>query len=179
MLKKREYKNISKILFKINGICLNVIIKVTIKKVMFMNLEFNIAVHLLTFLVKHPDERYSSSELAERICVNPVQLRRVTRKLNNQQYLDASRGKYGGYQANNQTKKVNLAELFVALSEERSDGRLFTGDEGSDCEISREIGHTMSKFHKREQALLIDYYKSVTIQDVLNEVLKEDSHETV
>ncbi|PHK48558.1 redox-sensitive transcriptional regulator HypR [Staphylococcus edaphicus] len=144
-----------------------------------MNLEFNIAVHLLTFLVKHQDERYSSSELAQRICVNPVQLRRVTRKLNEQQFLDVSRGKYGGYQANEQTAQVNLAELLVSFNEERSDGRLYTGDEGSDCEISREIGHTMSHFHKREQDILIAYYKNVTIHDVLNEVLKEDSHETV
>ncbi|WP_436855572.1 redox-sensitive transcriptional regulator HypR [Staphylococcus caeli] len=144
-----------------------------------MNLEFNIAVHLLTFLAKHSEERYSSNELATRICVNPVQLRRVTRRLTEQQFLDASRGKYGGYQANAQTMRVNLADLLVLFSEERSDGRLFTGDAGSDCEISREIGQTMSRFHQREQALLIDYYKNVSIHDVLNEVLKEDSHEKV
>lgn len=144
-----------------------------------MNLEFNIAVHLLTFLVKHPDERYSSSELAERICVNPVQLRRVTRRLNEQQYLDATRGKFGGYQSNQITHDVNLADLFVLFNEEKSEGRIFTGNQGSDCEISREIGHTMSQFHQREQDLLEAYYKNITIKDVLKDILKEDSHETV
>ncbi|MFQ3837866.1 redox-sensitive transcriptional regulator HypR [Staphylococcus pseudoxylosus] len=144
-----------------------------------MNLEFNIAVHLLTFLVKHPDERYSSSELAERICVNPVQLRRVTRRLNEQQYLDATRGKFGGYQSNQTTHDVNLADLFVLFNEEKSEGRIFTGNQGSDCEISREIGHTMSQFHQREQDLLEAYYKNITIKDVLKDILKEDSHETV
>ncbi|MEN3090569.1 MAG: redox-sensitive transcriptional regulator HypR [Staphylococcus pseudoxylosus] len=144
-----------------------------------MNLEFNIAVHLLTFLVKHPDERYSSGELAERICVNPVQLRRVTRRLNEQQYLDATRGKFGGYQSNQSTHDVNLADLFVLFNEEKSEGRIFTGNQGSDCEISREIGHTMSQFHQREQDLLEAYYKNITIKDVLKDILKEDSHETV
>lgn len=144
-----------------------------------MNLEFNIAVHLLTFLVKHLDERYSSSELAERICVNPVQLRRVTRRLNEQQYLDATRGKFGGYQSNQTTHDVNLADLFVLFNEEKSEGRIFTGNQGSDCEISREIGHTMSQFHQREQDLLEAYYKNITIKDVLKDILKEDSHETV
>ncbi|SCU22851.1 putative transcriptional regulator [Staphylococcus xylosus] len=144
-----------------------------------MNLEFNIAVHLLTFLVKHPDERYSSGELAERICVNPVQLRRVTRKLNEQQYLNATRGKFGGYQSNQSTKDVTLADLFVLFNEEKSEGRLFTGDECSDCEISKEIGHTMSQFYQREQDLLAAYYKNITIKDVLKDILKEDSHETV
>lgn len=144
-----------------------------------MNLEFNIAVHLLTFLVKHPDERYSSGELAERICVNPVQLRRVTRRLNEQQYLVATRGKFGGYQSNQSTHAVNLADLFVLFNEEKSEGRIFTGNQGSDCEISREIGHTMSQFHQREQDLLEAYYKNITIKDVLKDILKEDSHETV
>lgn len=144
-----------------------------------MNLEFNIAVHLLTFLVKHPDERYSSGELAERICVNPVQLRRVTRRLNEQQYLVATRGKFGGYQSNQTTHDVNLADLFVLFNEEKSEGRIFTGNQGSDCEISREIGHTMSQFHQREQDLLEAYYKNITIKDVLKDILKEDSHETV
>lgn len=144
-----------------------------------MNLEFNIAVHLLTFLVKHPNERYSSGELAERICVNPVQLRRVTRRLNEQQYLVATRGKFGGYQSNQSTHDVNLADLFVLFNEEKSEGRIFTGNQGSDCEISREIGHTMSQFHQREQDLLEAYYKNITIKDVLKDILKEDSHETV
>lgn len=144
-----------------------------------MNLEFNIAVHLLTFLVKHPDERYSSSELAERICVNPVQLRRVTRRLNEQQYLNATRGKFGGYQSNQTAHDVNLADLFVLFNEEKSEGRIFTGNQGSDCEISREIGHTMSQFHQREQDLLEAYYKNITIKDVLKDILKGDSHETV
>ena len=144
-----------------------------------MNLEFNIAVHLLTFLVKHSDERYSSGELAERICVNPVQLRRVTRRLNEQQYLVATRGKFGGYQSNQSTHDVNLADLFVLFNEEKSEGRIFTGNQGSDCEISREIGRTMSQFHQREQDLLEAYYKNITIKDVLKDILKEDSHETV
>ncbi|MGW7934786.1 redox-sensitive transcriptional regulator HypR [Staphylococcus xylosus] len=144
-----------------------------------MNLEFNIAVHLLTFLVKHPGERYSSGELAERICINPVQLRRVTRKLNEQRYLDATRGKFGGYQSNQSTSDVNLADLFVLFNEEKSEGRLFTGDEDSDCEISKEIGHTMSLFHQREQNLLATYYKNITIKDVLKDILKGDSHETI
>ncbi len=87
--------------------------------------------------MKHPGERYSSGELAERICVNPVQLRRVTRKLNEQRYLDATRGKFGGYQSNQSTNDVNLADLFVLFNEEKSEGRLFTGDEDSDCEISK------------------------------------------
>ncbi|WP_253721348.1 hypothetical protein [Staphylococcus sp. NAM3COL9] len=72
-----------------------------------------------------------------------------------------------------------MADLFELFNAERSDGRIFTGDEGSDCEISREIGTTMSKFHQKENDILINYYKSVMITDVLDDVLKEDIHETI
>lgn len=51
--------------------------------------------------------------------------------------------------------------------------------EGSDCEISREIGTTMSKFQQKENDILINYYKTITITDVLNDVMKEDIHETI
>ena len=43
-----------------------------------MNLEFNIAVHVLSFLTKHSEEQFNSQDLAELTCLNPVQLRRVT-----------------------------------------------------------------------------------------------------
>lgn len=46
-----------------------------------MNLEFNIAVHVLTFLNQHKGEVFNSQALAENVCVNPVQLRRVMSKL--------------------------------------------------------------------------------------------------
>ena len=38
-----------------------------------MNLSFNIAIHVLTFLTKHSNERFSSDALAEKVCVNAVQ----------------------------------------------------------------------------------------------------------
>lgn len=76
-----------------------------IKKVTIINLEFNIAVHFLVFLTKHADERFSSKALSELICINPVQLRRVTSQLVEHQYVETIRGKYGGYQANENTSK--------------------------------------------------------------------------
>ena len=44
-----------------------------------MNLEFNIAVHVLAFLLAQ-NEKFNSKELAELTCLNPVQLRRVVAK---------------------------------------------------------------------------------------------------
>lgn len=136
-----------------------------------MNLEFNIAIHVLAFLTKHADERFSSKALSELVCINPVQLRRVTGTLVEQGYIDTFRGKYGGYQANKKTAKVNLADLFQLFTAERTQGRLFTGDSTSHCEISRKIGNTMTKHHAKEHELLMQYYRSFTIEEVLRETL--------
>lgn len=138
-----------------------------------MNLEFNIAIHLLVFLTKHADERFSSKALSELICVNPVQLRRVTSKLIENGYVETVRGKYGGYQANTNTQNANLADLLQLFTEDRTEGRLFTGNHQSDCEISREIAHTMAKHHEKEHTLLMNYYRNLTINDVLHETLTQ------
>lgn len=53
-----------------------------------MNLEFNIAIHVLCFLEKHKSERYTSQTLAELTCLNPVQLRRVTNQLSQLDYIE-------------------------------------------------------------------------------------------
>ncbi|ANK38462.1 hypothetical protein AOB58_1660 [Staphylococcus sp. AntiMn-1] len=37
----------------------------------------------------------------------------------------------------------------------------------------------MSKFQQKENDILINYYKTITITDVLNDVMKEDIHETI
>ncbi|HDN0892761.1 TPA: Rrf2 family transcriptional regulator, partial [Staphylococcus aureus] len=77
-----------------------------------MNLEFNIAVHVLAFLTKHHSEKFNSSSLAELTCLNPVQLRRVTTQLVDLKMIDTIRGKDGGYLANDQSADVSLATLY-------------------------------------------------------------------
>ena len=142
-----------------------------IKKVDTINLEFNIAVHFLTFLAKHADERFSSKALSELICVNPVQLRRVTSQLVENQYVETIRGKYGGYQANESTATANLGDLFQIFTAHNAQGRLYTGTKESECEISRKIEGTMKAHHAKEHALLKQYYENFTIQDILEETV--------
>ncbi|MDN8894096.1 Rrf2 family transcriptional regulator, partial [Staphylococcus aureus] len=60
-----------------------------------MNLEFNIAVHVLAFLTNHHSEKFNSSSLAELTCLNHVQLRRVTTQLVDLKMINTIRGKDG------------------------------------------------------------------------------------
>lgn len=139
-----------------------------------MNLEFNIAVHVLCFLAKQKDKHYSSTELAELTCLNPVQLRRVMSQLNNSNYIQTIRGKHGGYQANQHTAAITLAELYSQFVLDKTHTqRLFTGSIDSDCIISNQIATTMSHYREQEQQLILNFYRDKTIDDVIEDIIKE------
>ena len=128
-----------------------------------MNLSFNIAIHVLTFLTKHSNERFSSDALAEKVCVNAVQLRNV-----------AQRGQPGVYQATKKTASANLGDLYLLFTEGRDKGRIFTGDHDSSCEVSSQISTTMAKHFQQEAIRVQAYYENFTIKDILEDILKED-----
>ncbi|MCE5090666.1 Rrf2 family transcriptional regulator [Staphylococcus devriesei] len=141
-----------------------------------MNLEFNISVHVLSFLTKHNDEHFSSQELAELTCLNPVQLRRVTTILTNHGFITTLRGQRGGYRANDTTPTIKLSTLYqMFVVEKTKSQRIFTGSEHSHCAISRNIAHTMSHYKERELALTLDFYSQLTINDVIQDIIKEDT----
>ncbi len=141
-----------------------------------MNLEFNIAVHVLSFLTKHSEEQFNSQDLAELTCLNPVQLRRVTTTLNNQQYIDSIRGKGGGYRANARTPTITLDTLYqLFVLDKLPTQRIFTGSEESHCTISRNIATTMNKYKEQETALALNFYRNLTINDVIKNTLQEDT----
>lgn len=141
-----------------------------------MNLEFNISVHVLSFLTKHRDEHFSSQELAQLTCLNPVQLRRVTTVLNNHGFIDALRGQGGGYRANNTTPTIKLSTLYqLFVVDKTSSQRIFTGNEQSYCAISRNIAHTMANYKEQEIALMLDFYNKLTVSDVIKEIIKEET----
>ena len=74
--------------------------------------------------------------------------------------IDTIRGKDGGYLANDQSADVSLATLYkhFCLRERQHHTRLFTGDEGSHCQIPRNIATTMSHYQQDEQNIIINFY---------------------
>ena len=52
--------------------------------------------------------------------------------------------------------------------------RIFTGSEES-CTISRNIATTMNKYKEQETALALNFYRNLTINDVIKDTLQEDT----
>lgn len=141
-----------------------------------MNLEFNIAVHVLAFLYHHRSERFNSTTLAQLTCLNPVQLRRVTTQLVELQLIDTTKGKDGGYQAHTDTGDITLATLYQHFVLAKSNKqRLFTGSSDSHCVISRNIAHTMADYQQDTQQLILNHYKGITIKQVITDIQKEET----
>ena len=139
-----------------------------------MNLEFNIAVHVLCFLAQHDQEQFNSKELAKLTCLNPVQLRRVLAYLTEHNYIKVQRGKAGGYQANQHTAQVDLAKLYQHFVLDKNNSqRRFTGASDSHCQIYKKIAHTMSHYYSQEHQIILDFYKDKNITDVLADILQE------
>ncbi|MEX2949405.1 redox-sensitive transcriptional regulator HypR [Staphylococcus warneri] len=143
-----------------------------------MNLAFNIAIHVLAFLAKHNHQRYHSTELAELTCINPVQLRRVAALLTHYGYINTILGNGGGYQANDITNHVKLSDLYQSfvLDKRTNQKRIFTGNQSSHCVIARHIEDTMTYHHNQEDKHILNYYSSITIQDIIQQIHQEDNN---
>lgn len=157
------------------SICLNVTMKITFKfGGILLNLEFNIAVHVLTFLSKHSYEKFNSTELSEKVCVNPVQLRKVMSRLLENNYIIAEKGKYGGYIVRDNALDISLGELFRLFTVNKAFGRIYTGTKDSECEISNGMSRVMSEYHHKELKILEAFYQNRSIRDILNKILMEE-----
>lgn len=155
--------------------CLNVIGIVTLRGDK-MNLEFNIAIHVMCFLVKHKGERWSSKALSESVCIHPVQIRRVTTQLIEAGLIETHRGKQGGYQANQHTANASLKTLYdMFVPQHMTDQRLLTGASENACLISREIGGIMTTYYDAEFARSKAVYEGQTIHTILEKILKEST----
>ncbi|EGQ4435654.1 Rrf2 family transcriptional regulator [Staphylococcus pseudintermedius] len=135
-----------------------------------MNLEFNIAVHVLTFLNQHKGEVFNSQVLAENVCVNPVQLRRVMSKLQQKGDVKVVRGQKGGYLATEDGLAIKLEPLFRLFNRPENHGRLFTGNPSMHCKISQKIEQVMYGHYLIEQEIIANYYQGQTIGDILNQI---------
>ncbi|QHW38329.1 Rrf2 family transcriptional regulator [Staphylococcus ursi] len=135
-----------------------------------MNLEFNIAVHVLAFLNQHHGEVFNSQALAGNVCVNPVQLRRVMSKLQQEVYVKVVRGQKGGYLTTEDGPAIKLEALFRLFNRPENYGCLFTGHPSIHCEISQKIEQVMYGHYLTEQEIIANYYQHQTIGDILNQI---------
>lgn len=144
-----------------------------------MNLQFNIALHALTFLSKHEGKYFSSKQLAELICINSVQLRNVMGILATNDLVISKHGKNGGYTAINGIKELSVAKLYHIFRYVTTDNRIYTGSNDSSCKISKNMQEIMSEYAQAEYDLIGKFYEGVHIKDLLEQVQIKEAEKQV
>lgn len=111
--------------------------------------SFLLATHALVFLA-HKGERVSSQALADNICANAAEVRRVMCLLKDAELVEVKDGRNGGYALKKAASDINLAEVALATQSHFLGGSWFSGDSELDCIISSGMG----PWAKKEQELL-------------------------
>jgi len=129
------------------------------------------AVHILIFLSKHHEEQFTSTEIAESVCVNPVQLRRVLSILNQQELIYSKKGKSGGYAAIESCEDIVLGDLYRLFASSQPASKVYTGSKENDCLISQNIETIMSAHQEALYLKNAQYFDQFTVKDIKNEIL--------
>lgn len=140
-----------------------------------MNLQFNIALHALTFLSKHEGESYSSTKLAELVCINSVQLRNVMRVLAANKYVISKHGKNGGYTAVEGIGDVKVSDIYHIFRHVATDNHIYTGSQDSPCKISKNMHEIMEDYAEVEYDLIAKFYEDIQIKDLLEQVREREA----
>lgn len=82
---------------------------------MAANTRFATGVHALVLLAAEPDKLKTSEEIAERLEINPVVVRRIFSLLGRAKLLESQKGPHGGSKLARSAKQITLADVYRAL----------------------------------------------------------------
>ncbi len=82
---------------------------------MAANTRFSTGVHALVLLAAEPDGLQTSEDIAGRLKINPVVIRRVFSLLHQAGVLESQKGPHGGSKLARSAKSITLGEIYQAL----------------------------------------------------------------
>lgn len=136
---------------------------------MAANTRFATGVHALVLLADEPDVLQTSDDVAGRLGINPVVIRRVFSLLHQAGLLDSQKGPHGGSKLARPPKAITLADIYGALD----GGELFhtAAFPGAD---SAKIGAALKRvFRDAEEAMRDELEKTS-----LNQLMKKSARKS-
>lgn len=125
--------------------------------------RFRIAVHVLTWLAQSGGV-VSSSAIASQVNSHATFLRRVLACLTRSGLVDAKEGRDGGYSLRKSHEHLTLADIYVAIQDEREAEE----KEELDCgEVGRQLDVALETIMDGAEQQLIDYLSKYTLADVM------------
>ncbi|GGN94180.1 RrF2 family transcriptional regulator [Saccharibacillus kuerlensis] len=142
-----------------------------------MNSEFPTAVHLLVYLAHSPSKTANSDELAQNVNINPARVRKAMGCLRDKGWVSTREGIGGGYSLDADPAEIRLADVYRASCLAGLRPKKGTGLPESDCVVSSGISGAMNHYFAEAERCYLDYFDGVTIQEVLDRIVRGEEKE--
>ena len=135
---------------------------------MAANTRFATGVHAMVLLAAEPDGLQTSEDIAGKLSVNPVVIRRVFSLLHQAGLLDSHKGPHGGSKLARSAKSITLAEIYDALDA----GELFHTGSLSGPQTAK-VGAALKKVFSGAQVSLRDELDKTRLSDLAKKAAKK------
>jgi Rrf2 family protein len=134
---------------------------------MAANTRFATGVHAMVLLAAEPDGLQTSEDVAGKLSINPVVVRRVFSLLHRAGLLQSQKGPHGGSRLALSPKAITLADIYAAL-----DG----GDLFHTASLSggtAKVGAALKKVFENAEAAMRDELEKTTLNDLSKKAAKK------
>jgi Rrf2 family protein len=135
---------------------------------MAANTRFATGVHAMVLLAAEPDGLQTSEDVAGKLNINPVVIRRVFSLLHQASLLESQKGPHGGSKLARSAKAITLADIYKALD----GGDLFHTASLGGAQTSK-VGGALKKVFESAEAALRDELGKTTLNELAKKAGKK------
>ncbi len=135
---------------------------------MAANTRFATGVHALVLLAAEPDGLQTSEDVASKLSINPVVIRRVFSLLHQAGLLESQKGPHGGSKLARSTKSITLADIYAALN----GGELFHTATLSGAQTAK-VGSVLKKVFQAAESALREELEKTTLNELVKKAGKK------
>jgi len=135
---------------------------------MAANSRFAVAVHALSMLAAHENERQTSRDIAASVATNPVVIRRLLAQLARAGIVESSHGSKGGFRLAKRADSVSLHDVYRAVEE----GAFFAQTEkrNEKCPLACRMQKVLAGVFTRVESKVLPELKRTTLADIVGEL---------
>lgn len=135
---------------------------------MAANSRFAVALHALTVIACHADERHTSRAIAGSIATNPVVIRRLLALLARAGIVESAHGAKGGFRLARPASKVSLHDVYKAVEE----GAFFAQREQKNekCPVACRMQAILGGVFERVEAKVLPELKRTSLADIVGQI---------
>lgn len=131
--------------------------------------KFGVSVHVMTALAYNPGRWMSSEELSQTVCTNPSFIRKLLVDLSKANLVTSLRGKTGGVQLARPANKINLGEIYEAISQ-HNQLQVPEKEPNPHCIVSRSMKTILTEVSQKVEGNILKTLKSIVLEDLCKKV---------